>query len=261
MKQERKLTGVKFDNVDVIYQPDPATLERLRDWWRRSRRMGGPRSRMEQRRRKRAAAAEATGAPPSKTSAQAATSPSVVCCPLDTAASTFVATGPSTSASVATEPSASSIFRTPFVFPVTTATTTLSSSYEPVVTSVCAGAVFSVRETAPACRPAGYHSSPSPSCSSVGSEVDESVFGDMSPERLHPGLTVLEEARRSLPGQMAEGQSIACQTELVSAPTPPQPPSPELFFSLQNEVFNIVIAQPTWPPSRVRRAALHNLGL
>ena len=85
----------------------------------------------------------------------------------------------------------------------------------------------------------------------------------MSPERLHriDDLTALEEAWGLLPGRAAEGQSTACQTDPVPVPTPPQPPSPELILSLQNEVFNLVMTQPRWPPSRIRRAALHNLGL
>jgi len=264
MRQERRFTGEKFENIDVIYQPDPAELERLREWWRRSRRMGGLRSRTEQRRRKRTAAAEATGAPPVKTSARAVTSPPVIRCPLDTAVSAEPAiASPSVSAPLSTATTATSTTPLPFVFPVTTATATLSFSSEPVVTSACAGAVFSVRETAPACRPAGYHSSPSPSCSSVGSEVDESVFGDMSPERLHriDDLTALEEARGLLPGRVADGQSTACQTDPVLTPTPPQPPSPEWISSFQNEVCNLVITQPRWPPSRIRRAALNNIGL
>jgi len=85
--------------------------------------------------------------------------------------------------------------------------------------------------TAPACRPAGYRSSPSPSCSSVGSEIDESIFGDMSPEWLHriDDFMASEEGRGSLPGWMAEGQSIAYQTDPVPTPTPPQPPSQTSF--------------------------------
>ena len=43
LRQTRQFTGDKFDNVDEVYQPDPATLERLTAWWRRSRRMEGPR--------------------------------------------------------------------------------------------------------------------------------------------------------------------------------------------------------------------------
>jgi len=93
--------------------------------------------------------------------------------------------------------------------------------------------------------------------------VDESIFGYMSPERLHciDDLTALEGARGRLPGRAAEGQSTACQTDPVPIPTPPQLPSPELISSFQNEVFNLVISQPSWPPSRVRRVALNNLGL
>ena len=255
MRQERRFTGEKFENIDVIYQPDLAELERLREWWRRSRRMGRLRSRSEQRCRKRTAAAEATGAPPLNTSARAVTSPPVIRCPLDTAVSTESAiASPSVSARLSTATTATSTTPLPFVFPVTTATATLSSLSAPVPTSVCAGAVFSVHETAPACRPAGYHSSPSPSCSSVGSEVDESVFGDMSPERLDcfDDLTALEEAPGLLPGRVAEGQSTACQTEPVLIPSPLQPPSPDWILAFQNEVFNLVLLDGRRPEFAAR---------
>jgi len=115
MRQTRKFTGTKFDNVDEIYQPDPATLERLKEWWRRSHRMGGPRSRTEQRRCKRAAAVEATSAPPPKTSVQAATSSPAVRLPLDaTALSESVTAKPSVS--VSTKFPVTSTFQPPLVF-------------------------------------------------------------------------------------------------------------------------------------------------
>jgi len=43
--------------------------------------------------------------------------------------------------------------------------------------------------------------------------------------------------------------------------TPSPPPPPELVSSLQSQIFDLVLAQPSWPPSRIRQAAFCNLGL
>ena len=224
--QVRRWVGTKFDNVDELFVPSAADLARRVQKWRRSRRLEGPRRRSEQRRRQRAAAAGA---------AVVSTSES---CQMEQPGET--APIPSTS---------SSFHPSTLTLPCTTATATSSSLVPPSTSSASSTSLFRVRTAPPACRPAGYHTSPSPSISTVGSDEDASLFGDMSPERLHALDDFMAGGVAEEPRRAAEGVSAATQTDPA-----PQPVSPELLSTIQSHLYNLVIAQPTWLPSRIRRS-------
>ena len=58
------------------------------------------------------------------------------------------------------------------------------------------------------------------------------------------------------PRRMAEGVSAATQTDPA-----PQPVSPELLSTIHSHMCNLLIAQPTWLPSRIRRTTFQELGI
>ena len=240
LRQTRQLVGQKFENVDEIYTPDDATLARLMDKWRKNRRLVGPRSGTEQRKRKREAAGLAELEPPAKTTP----------CPPGSVASVPTTTSQHPHLTSHTTSSYSS------TLPRVTATATLSSLSEPLPSTSYSGPVAAIRTSVPACRPAGYRSASSSSSSAGESDEDVSIFGSLSPERFHSFEDFL--LRDSTRGHRrgAEGHSAQTQT----APLP-QPPSAELLSAIRTQVCHLVVAQPAWSPSRIRRAAFTNLGL
>ena len=240
LRQTRQLVGHKFENVDEIYTPDAATLARLLNKWRKNRRLVGPRSRPEQRKRKREAAGLAGPELPAKTTLSPPVSiPSA----LSTIAQHTHITTHTTSSSSSS-------------LPRVTATATLSSLSAPVPSTSFSGPVSAIRTSVPACRPAGYRSASSSSSSAGESDEDESIFGSLSPERLHSFEAFL--LRDSTRGHRRGAEVHSAQTQTVP---PPQPPSAELLSAIRTQVCHLVVAQPTWSPSRIRRAAFTNLCL
>jgi len=106
-------------------------------------------------------------------------------------------------------------------------------------------------------RPVGYHSQESWSSSTVESEPDASLFGDMSPQQMRQfdDFMAAQEARRVRSCRTSDGTSVGCQTEHVPSP------EPNTISLLQQEIFRLAVAQPSWGPARLRRAAFQNLGL
>jgi len=92
---------------------------------------------------------------------------------------------------------------------------------------------------------AGYHSHESSSSSTMGSEQDTSLFGDMSPQRMRQfdDFMAAAEARRVRSCRASDGTSVGCQTE--HAPTP----EPNTIILLQQENFRLAVAQPSWGPA------------
>jgi len=221
LRQVKRYDGKKVYIEDAVVRPTDYELAKRLTKYAKNRRLIGPRSRAAQRRRRRTEAAAAAGAPPPETT---------LACFLPS--STFT-------------PSSSTYPLPPIPETTSTTCTTTPSS------------IFALHTSSSSRRPADYHSETSSSDSQVGSADDVSVFGDMSPERFHrfDDLMVAVGTRDMEPRREPPTSSTACQTE------PDNPPSDKILLAIQQELYRITLAQPTWPPARICHTMLSNLRL